>query len=172
MSTPLNKVVSGGQTGVDRAALDAAMALAITVGGWCPKGRRAEDGPIAAYYPLQETPQSDYFQRTEWNVRDSDGTLILAWGKPTGGTGYTVGHAKQLGKPCLCIDLGDKIGTPLASVALTPTIAQIQAWLQTHKIVCLNVAGPRENSTKQIYPAVYELLLQLFKQSCATAAAP
>jgi hypothetical protein len=84
------KIISGGQTGVDRAALDAALALNIPCGGWCPKGRKAEDGPIPERYPLQETSSADYRVRTEKNVTDSDGTLILTRGPVTGGTAYTV----------------------------------------------------------------------------------
>lgn len=73
----MEKIVSGGQTGVDRAGLDFAIALGIPHGGWCPKGRKAEDGPIDNRYQLQETPRADYLQRTEWNVRDNDGTVIF-----------------------------------------------------------------------------------------------
>ena len=75
---PIGKIVSGGQTGVDRAALDVARELSLACGGWCPRGRRAEDGAIPARYPLVETPRAAYPQRTEWNVRDSDATLVLA----------------------------------------------------------------------------------------------
>ena len=75
--TSITRIISGGQTGVDRAALDAAMELGLSCGGWCPKGRHAEDGVIPSRYPLQETPTADYAQRTHWNVRDSDGTVIL-----------------------------------------------------------------------------------------------
>ena len=78
------RVVSGGQRGVDRAALDVAIELSIPHGGWCPAGRRAEDGRIPDHFQLQETPSRDYPQRTRWNVRDSDGTLILTRGEPTG----------------------------------------------------------------------------------------
>src|SRR5262249_20137195 len=84
------RLVSGGQTGVDRAALDAALEVGVPCGGWCPKGRKAEDGRIDDRYPLCETPSAAYSQRTRWNVRDSDGTLVLAWGEPTGGTLLTV----------------------------------------------------------------------------------
>src|SRR5438876_1977372 len=85
----VSKIISGGQTGVDRAALDVALELGIPCGGWCPQGRRAEDGVIPARYPLRETPWWGYPQRTEWNVRDSDGTLILAEGEPDRGTVLT-----------------------------------------------------------------------------------
>ena len=85
----VEKIVSGGQTGVDRAALDVALELGIPCGGWCPRGRRAEDGALSARYPLMETPSDDYVQRTTWNIRDSDGTLILTRGEPTGGTAQT-----------------------------------------------------------------------------------
>src|SRR5438876_4889366 len=82
-------IVSGGQTGVDRAALDVALELGIPCGGWCPKGRRAEDGRIPLRYPLEETTLNIYPQRTEWNVRDSDGTLVLTTGRPEGGSALT-----------------------------------------------------------------------------------
>lgn len=74
----LIKIVSGGQTGADRAALDWALAHGVPCGGWCPKGRKAEDGPIDLKYPLKETPSSSYIQRTEWNVRDSDATVVFS----------------------------------------------------------------------------------------------
>src|SRR3954447_14624932 len=97
----IQRIVSGGQTGVDRAALDVALALGIPCGGWCPRGRGAEDGLIPERYPLVETPAADASQRTRWNVRDSDGTLILAWGEPTGGTLLTVQACRETGKPHL-----------------------------------------------------------------------
>jgi hypothetical protein len=103
---PELEIVSGCQSGVDRAALDAALEAGVPCGGWCPKGRAAEDGPIDARYPLHETPSSEVQQRTEWNVRDSDGTLILSRGTElTGGTLLTQRLAQQRGKPCLAIDL-------------------------------------------------------------------
>src|SRR6266851_4977853 len=95
------KIISGGQTGVDRAALDVALELGIPCGGWCPKGRRAEDGRIPKRYPLVETPTPAYPVRTEWNVRDSDGTLVLARGQASGGTALTIEFATDYGKPCL-----------------------------------------------------------------------
>jgi hypothetical protein len=137
---PVKKIVSGGQTGVDRAALDVALEIGIACGGWCPRGRRAEDGVIAARYPLKETPAAEYAVRTEWNVRDSDGTLILTVGPPTGGTRLTKSCAKRLGKPCLVVDFGDPGGT-----------SAVAEWLRSHRINVLNVAGPRESTQPGAY---------------------
>src|SRR5437868_1701258 len=101
----LSRIISGGQTGVDRAALDVALELGLDCGGWCPQGRRAEGGPIPERYPLQETPWDGYPQRTEWNVRDSDGTLILTHGEPDRGTAFTLRVAEQQKNPCLVVRL-------------------------------------------------------------------
>ena len=127
-------VVSGGQSGVDRAALDVAQELRIECGGWCPKGRLAEDGPIDPRYPLSETESSDVAQRTEWNARDSDGTLVLTCGNPTDGTPLTVAMAKKYNKPCLVIDLEQSIN-----------LSDFSSWVRQHKIAKLNIAGPRES---------------------------
>jgi hypothetical protein len=97
---------------VDRASLDAALEFGIPCGGWCPKGRKAEDGPIPPRYPLSETPSADYGQRTEWNVRDSDGTLILNSGELAGGTAQTVEIARRLRKPFLVVDLAPRERRP------------------------------------------------------------
>lgn len=134
------KIVSGGQTGVDRAALDVALALGLPCGGWCPKGRKAEDGTLSSGYPLRETPSEDYAQRTTWNVRDSDGTLILTRGKPTGGTTQTIEDAGRLNKPCLIVDLSQP-----------DKASSVHAWAQSHHIRVLNVAGPRESKCPDIY---------------------
>jgi hypothetical protein len=134
------KVISGGQTGVDRAALDVAAELAVPSGGWCPRGRRAEDGVIPAAYVLKETPSSGYPERTAWNVRDSDGTLILARGRPRGGTALTVSLARRTGKPVLVVDL-DAGGGP----------QEVRGWLCEKRIGVLNVAGPRESEAPGIH---------------------
>jgi putative molybdenum carrier protein len=135
------KIISGGQTGVDRAALDAAMDLGLPCGGWCPKGRRAEDGVIPSRYPLQETSSAQYPQRTQWNVRDSDGTLILIQGQPKrNGTALTIETAKRLRKPCLVLDL-----------AAQPDLSIVQTWVERQTIQTLNVAGPRESTCPGIY---------------------
>ena len=137
----IEKIVSGGQTGVDRAALDVALELGLPCGGWCPKGRKAEDGPIASRYPLTETSSDIYAQRTERNVRDSDGTLVLTKGRPVEGTAFTIETATRLRKPCLVQDLADQ-----------PDPQRIHAWIDRHGIRVLNVAGPRESRM----PGVYE----------------
>jgi hypothetical protein len=134
------KIVSGGQTGVDRAALDVALERGLPCGGWCPRGRRAEDGPLDARYPLQETPRADYPQRTRLNVRDSDGTLILTCGAPDRGTSLTVRLAEEFGKPHLVLNLEDR-----------PRPEEVRTWAQAHRVGVLNVAGPRESSANGIY---------------------
>ncbi len=132
------KIISGGQTGVDRAALDVALELGIPCGGWCPRGRLAEDGVIDEKYPLKETKERAYEVRTEWNVRDSDATLIITRGKPTGGTGYTVAMTRKYNKPVLIIDLA-KTGIKKAST-------EVRSWIARTGIEILNIAGPRSLS--------------------------
>lgn len=134
MQVPVSKIISGGQSGVDRAALDWALQHRISCGGWCPRGRRAEDGMIDPHYPLTETPAGDYPQRTEWNVRDADGTLILLVGKPEGGTRFTGDCARRLGKPLWLADLDRDLD-----------VAGFRDWLRRRRIRVLNVAGPRES---------------------------
>lgn len=141
------KIVSGGQTGVDRAALDAALQLGLPCGGWCPKGRRAEDGPIPASYPLKETDSADYAERTALNVRDSDATLILAKAPLAGGTQLTLKTARRLHKPCLVFD-PEKPGS----------LEKARAWLENGGFSVLNVAGPRD---PEGYPAARAFLLAL-----------
>ena len=134
----IEKVVSGGQTGADRAGLDAAMALGIPVGGWCPKGRRAEDGSVPGIYPLTETPLSNYLQRTEWNVRDSDGTVVFTLAeRPSGGSLKTLEFARRLGKPHLHV--ARNAGPPSGCARA------LREWIDRHGIKILNVAGSRES---------------------------
>lgn len=134
------KIVSGGQTGVDRAALDVALEVGILCGGWCPAGRLAEDGPIGPRYPLAETPSVDPAERTAWNVRDSDGTLVLARPPLTDGTRRAVEAAQAQSKPLLMVPPGD-----LAQVSA------VAEWLELRKIRVLNVAGPRESTCPGVY---------------------
>ncbi len=149
MAAPIKKMISGGQTGVDRAALDVALGLGIPCGGWCPKGRKAEDGMISTLYPLKDTPKTHYKQRTEWNVRDSDGTLILTRGKPTGGTAITMKFAAKYEKPYLVVDLISK-----------PDPKTVLGWLSQNNIQELNLAGPRESGCPGIHDEAAEFLLR------------
>lgn len=151
MSLPI-KIISGGQTGVDRAALDAALELNIECGGWCPKHRRAMDGMLPLKYPVKETPSPDYKQRTKWNVRDSDGTLIINREKLEGGTAYTIEVAKKMQKPYLVIDIDT-----------SQNIQPVLDWLEQYHIQVLNVAGPREEKRQGIYAQTHSFLLTLFR---------
>lgn len=134
MRTRIEKIVSGGQTGVDRAALDVAIALGIPHGGWCPRGRLAEDGRIPARYRLTENSSPEYATRTEQNVLASDGTLVLSTGEPTEGTALTCRLARRKGKPLLVVDL-----------ACPPEPERVWRWTVASGIGVLNVAGPRES---------------------------
>jgi Circularly permutated YpsA SLOG family len=145
-------VVSGGQTGVDRAALDAAKSLKIRIGGWCPKGRRAEDGRIPDSYPLRETDSENYAARTQLNVRDSDATLILTRGPLTGGTLLTKRYAKSLQRKLWVIDLD-----------CADDFQTVSDWLIANNIRRLNIAGPRETSSPGIYRQSNLWLRELYK---------
>lgn len=146
----LQRIVSGGQTGVDRAAFDAAIAQGFEHGGWCPRGRLAEDGPIDERYQLTETTSPLYHVRTEKNVVDSDSTLILHRGPLTGGTALTKRLAKAHRRPLRTVDLdGDADRTAILQ------------WLAEENIVVLNVAGPRESTSPGIYAAAHQWLAAL-----------
>lgn len=151
----IKKIISGGQTGVDRAALDVALELNIPCGGWCPRGRLAEDGRIDARYPLAETSRPEYAQRTRWNVRDSDGTLILTRGEPTGGTGLTRDYAGKIAKPCLVVDLANDDGVSYDEFA---------DWIEWRSIEILNVAGPRESTCTGIAETTGGLLSEWLRK--------
>lgn len=143
------RVVSGGQTGVDRAALNVALEMGIGCGGWCPAGRWAEDGPIDPRYPLVETPARDPAQRTEWNVRDSDATLILLMGRPAGGTEATIEHARRLGRPFRLCDLERDAPEEAAG------------WVRRLRPDVLNVAGPRESEAPGVHRAAVGFLRRM-----------
>jgi hypothetical protein len=148
------KIVSGGQTGVDRAALDVALELGIPRGGWCPRGRRAEDGAIPQKYPLQETESENYHQRTKRNVQDSDATLVLNRGELDSGTAYTVQVAETLGKPYRLVSLD------------TPIDPEVVArWLKERGVHVLNVAGPRESKRPGIYEQSFGFLWAVLKMT-------
>jgi hypothetical protein len=156
------EIISGGQTGVDRAALDVAMFLGWAHGGWCPKYRLAEDGPISKKYCLRETESTDYAIRTERNVDQADGTLILHSGHISGGTRLTVALARKKCKPLLVVDLTSP-----------PTPQFVCDWIYAEQIRCLNVAGPRESSAPGISAASHHFLHEVFRdwenRSSATA---
>jgi hypothetical protein len=135
----LSAIVTGGQTGVDRGALDAAASAGLHQGGWCPKGRKAEDGTIPDRYPLRETVSSFYRERTLLNVRDSDGTLVLTRGVLKGGTRLTAECARKTGRPYLIVDLDEEADAEA-----------IVTWIRVYGIRNLNVAGPRESVTPGI----------------------
>lgn len=150
------KTVSGGQTDVDRAALEVGLALGWPVGGGCPQGRRAEDKRIPACYPLVETPERNYQARTRRNVEDSDGTLILNLAPLVGGTALPADLGWQIGKPCLAVAL---------EMGIEP--AAFRAWLDAQRIAVLNVAGPRESQRPGVYAAAYRRLEALWRPAGA-----
>ncbi len=139
----IRKLISGGQTGADQAALDVAIKLGIPHGGWIPAGRRTEAGPLADTYNLREMATTSYAKRTEQNVIDSDGTLILSHGELSGGSAYTRTMALLHQRPWLHIDLD--------RTAAFAAVQQIVAWIREHAIEVLNVAGPRASQDNRIY---------------------
>jgi hypothetical protein len=140
----IDKIISGGQTGVDRAALDAALRLDIDCAGWCPLGRWAEDGEIAEHYPLVETESPDPAERTSLNVSESEGTLVLADDGLDEGSMLAVELAQKLGKSCLIFDFRGK-----------GHVSDVRDWIIRDEIKILNVAGGRESTS----PGIYELSL-------------
>lgn len=146
----LRKVVSGAQPGVDRAALDAALDLGLAAGGWVPKGRKADDGPVSPRYAVHETPSRDDSQGAEWNVRDTDATLVLATGRLLGAAETAVERAHKFEKPLLVVDL------------LQPrNLGSILYWLEYQKVSVLNVCGPRESEVPGIRGIAMEFLKDL-----------
>ena len=147
----IKRIVSGGQTGADRAALDAAQALCIETGGWVPRHRWAEDGRVPNRYPdMKETSSTDPAARTECNVRDSDGTVVISHGAVSGGTKLTAAAGRKLHKPLLHLDLATQ---PAETAA-----RRLLAWSVAERIEVLNVAGPRASEDRGIYAAVRSVL--------------
>jgi hypothetical protein len=159
MTTPIHRpqrIVSGGQTGADCGGLDAAIALGIEHGGWCPYGRRAESGRIPDRYKLRETDSVAYSHRTLLNVRDSDASVIFTIGALTPGSMLTHRHARQLTRPFLHVDLSDWFRAEPAAFA---------AWCAEHKVATLNVAGSRESTASGIQASVRDYLVSAFSAS-------
>lgn len=149
----IRKIISGGQTGVDRAALDFAIHCGIPHGGWCPKGRLAEDGIISRKYNLHETDTADYSERTKLNLMQSDATLVLVNVLPLGvtdGTVLTINELRRLAKPHLVVSLEDLEEARLAIVT----------WLSSVDIKVLNIAGPRESQVPGIYDRCLSFLIE------------
>ena len=150
----LKKIISGGQTGADQAALDVAIKLGIPHGGWIPKGRRTEKGALPDKYLLQEMPDDNYAKRTEKNVIDSDGTIIFSHGKLTGGSELTQIFTQKHNRPHLHLDLNIRSEFQAAQM--------IKDWVNLHHIEVLNVAGPRESNDPKIYRTTVDILQTAF----------
>lgn len=146
----IEKIISGGQTGADRAALDFAIARNIPYGGWLPRGRKTEDGALDLKYRLREMPTTDYAKRTEQNVIDADGTVIVFHGFPVAGSALTLEFTRRHERPCLPIDLKETSPEKAAE--------RLVSWLGENRIRILNVAGPRAGRDPAIYSAVMNLL--------------
>jgi len=146
----LKKIISGGQTGADRAALDVAIELGIAHGGAIPKGRRAEDGVLDKKYLLVEMETISYPKRTEKNVMDADGTVIFSHGSLRGGSMLTANLAVKYKKPLLCLDVTKQ--------SLDKAKTAVSRFLEREKIVILNVAGPRASGDPEIYKTVCEIM--------------
>lgn len=138
----VKKVISGGQTGADRGGLDAAILAGVEVGGWCPRGRKAEDGRIPDQYPLKEHESPDYPPRTLANIKDSDGTVIFTFGPAERGSALTIHLSKKLDKPFLHIDL-KKTNAHQASVL-------VWLFLRKNRVATVNIAGNRESKSPGI----------------------
>ena len=157
---PTPRIVSGGQTGVDRGALDAALEVAWPCGGWCPAGRLAEDGAIPARYPLIELEEGAFDERTRRNVRDSDACLVLEFGGPCPGTQLARRTAERLGRPILCIDA--RVASPAAAAL------RLREFTDRHRPDSLNVAGPRASAAPDAHAYARDLLTAYFHHRART----
>jgi len=146
----LVKIISGGQTGVDRGALDAALDKRFPCGGWCPPGRMAADGPIPHTYPMSEMDHGGYGERTRQNVIDSDGTLIIYYGQLEGGTKTTLQNCIQLHKPYKLINAQE--------ISETGAAGLIMRFVESFSINTLNVAGPRQSKVPQAHVYAYKVI--------------
>ncbi len=148
------KVISGAQTGADRAGIDAAIALGIPHGGKIPAGRRAEDGPIPMSYDLTEVPQGNYLMRTEANVKDSDATIVFTYGAPKSGSKRTLDFCKRHSKPSLHIDCREMNFNEISLIIIE--------WLSIYDYdITLNIAGSRESTKPGIYKLVFDVMVEV-----------
>jgi hypothetical protein len=160
-------IVSGGQTGADRAALDFALEFGLAHGGWCPRGRLAEDGPIDERYELRETPSRRYRQRTEWNLRDTCATVVFSITREvTGGTALTLALAERMGKPCL------HLASEVATATGGDPADELLAFLAEHQVERLNVAGPRASQEPLVAAFVRSVLVAALDRSEDRVARP
>lgn len=151
------RIISGGQTGVDRAALDAALQTGSPCSGWCPHQRRAEDGPIAEYYPMTALTSGGYRERSLRNVLDSDATLLIYFGELSGGSRETLEFCIWHQKPYKLID----------GLALEPAqaLAMVQDFIRRNKVQHLNVAGPRASEARQAYAYTLGLMRRVLSSA-------
>jgi hypothetical protein len=160
-------IVSGGQTGADRAALDFAIEHGMAHGGWCPRGRLAEDGAIAGRYQLRETPLRRYAERTEWNVRDSDATVVFTVARTvSGGTSLTLACARRLGKPVLHLSRDSVTAVRGEADGIGMAAGMLEAFLDENDVRVLNVAGPR--ATQQ--PAIGDFVRGVLRRALSCGA--
>jgi hypothetical protein len=152
----IKKIISGGQTGADRAALDTAIDMGIAHGGWIPEGRKTERGPLPAKYQLQEMPTAEYPKRTEQNVKDAHGTLIISHGELSRGSDYTRQMAEKHGKPWIHVDAN--------KFSVEAAVEIIRAWVSGNNIELLNVAGPRASKDIGIYATTARILKAVLKE--------
>jgi hypothetical protein len=160
----IKRIISGGQTGVDQAALDAAIKLDIPHGGWVPKGRKTENGPLPDKYEMLETATSKYAGRTEQNVIDSDGTLIITRGSLTEGSEYTRSMAMKHNRPWLHIDLNKKPKFHAATIIMT--------WIEENGVEILNIAGSRASKDPAIYSDVINIIENVYYLGLIKNSAP
>lgn len=150
----IKKIISGGQTGADRAALDVAIKAGIPHGGWIPKGRKTEGGVLPDKYQLQEMSTASYPKRTEQNVLDSDGTLIVSHGKLNGGSALTRKLAEKHKRPHIHLDMN--------KLSVNDAVDALRVWIGNNEIMILNVAGPRASKDPDIYSVTAKVLETLF----------
>lgn len=151
----ITKIISGAQTGADRGGLKAAIAVGLPIGGWVPQGRRAEDGEVPEVYPVKETPSGDYPQRTEWNVRDSNATVIFRYGHSRG-CSLTEAMARKHKKPMLIIDL------KIAKNDDRTAAKMVSKFIRQFDPKILNIAGSRESKAPGIEARVEHIILLAF----------
>ena len=156
----IEKIISGGQTGADRGALDGAREMGCPYGGWLPYGRRTEDGPLPACYHLRVMQSRSYKDRTEQNVIDSDGTLICSHGALTGGSLLTRQFAARHQRPCIHVDF--------EQLSPDDAVKRVAAWIMQYRIQIVNVAGPRASGDPAIYGLVKSLIIDLLRLPAAS----